>query len=85
MGGEVAAYIDGEQHYWFATWLAHCDSPEAALRLIASGIARGYCSYPLMDADPLLASAREPPGWADIRAAGVACHDAFRRHVESAS
>ncbi len=80
----TAAAIDPEQHYWTAGLLAHCGEPEAALRLLGSAIAGGYCSYPVMDHDPLLASARQLPGWAEVRAAGAACHEAVRGHVERA-
>jgi hypothetical protein len=49
------AKSDPEKQYWDGSILAHAGEHEAGLRLIREGIGRGYCSYPFMDSDPLLA------------------------------
>ncbi len=80
----IASGPDREQYYWGAQLLAYCGHPEPALRLLRSGIGGGYCSYPSMETNPLFASLHDRPEWAELLAAGQACHEAFRRHVERA-
>jgi len=36
-----------------------------------------YCSYPAMDTDPMFASIRSLPEYAQIRSAGMACQNNF--------
>jgi tetratricopeptide (TPR) repeat protein len=77
----VLAMPDAEQQYWYGSVLAFAGEHEAGLRLIREGIERGYCSYPYMDTDPLLAGLRTDPelaeSYAEARAAGKACHESF--------
>jgi len=72
---------DPEKQYWAGSILAHAREHEAGLQLIREGIERGYCSYPFMDSDPLLAGLRADPelmeSYAEARAAGKACHEQF--------
>jgi hypothetical protein len=75
---------DAEQYYWIAMLFSHCGDRDEALEALRTAIDRGYCSYPAMTEDPLLAPLRERPGWDAAVAAGRACHEAFRRHVEGA-
>ena len=52
---------------------------------VTESIERGYCSYPFMESDPLLAGLRRDPelasGYTKVRAAGRACHEAFLSHI----
>ena len=72
---------DVEQVHWNAAIFAFAGEHEVALELLERAIAGGYCSYPHIDTDPLLASLRNDPEfaeeWADVRAAGKACHERF--------
>ena len=79
------ALRDSEQQYWSGSILAYCGEYAAALRLLHEGVERGYCSYPFMDSDPLLDGLRADPAsaaeYADILAAGKACHEEFLAYI----
>jgi serine/threonine protein kinase len=68
---------DPEMNYFSAAHLAYAGEPDAALPLLKEAVDGGYCSYPAMDSDTFLASARSRPGFREIRSAGMACRDAF--------
>ena len=62
---------DAEANYLAAAHLAYVGQSEAALKLVTRAIEGGYCSYPSIDSDPLLAKARTSPG---VRAGPRGCH-----------
>lgn len=64
---------DAETNYFAAAHLAYCGEIERARALLARAIAAGYCSYPAMLTDPLLAQLRVAPGFAALETAGAAC------------
>jgi hypothetical protein len=68
---------DAETNYLSATHLAYVGQTEAALTMLKRTVEEGYCSYPGMDSDPLLANVRSQPAFAQIRAAGVQCQSKF--------
>ncbi len=68
---------DPEMNYFSAAHLAYAGEPDAALPLLKQAVDDGYCSYPSMDSDSLLARARSRSGFQEIRSAGMACRDAF--------
>jgi len=68
---------DPENNYLAAAHLADAGQTDAALTMLKSAIAGGYCSYPSMDSDPLLANLRSSPGFGGVRAAGIACQKKF--------
>ena len=72
---------DAEQLYWDASIYAFVGEHEVGLRFLRQAIDGGYCSYPYVDTDPLLAGLRSDPefadGWAEAVAAGKACHEEF--------
>ncbi|MEO6260761.1 MAG: protein kinase, partial [Thermoanaerobaculia bacterium] len=70
---------DGEPFYFNAGVLTFCNRPEKALEVLRRAVERGYCSYPAMDSDPLLASVRALPGYRAVHEAGAACHARFLR------
>jgi TolB-like protein/predicted Ser/Thr protein kinase len=87
--GQAEAFLatgspDAEQYYWVASLFSHCGDRAEAMLALRQGIDKGYCSYPAMESDPLLAPLAERPDWEEALAAGRACHEAFRRHVEGA-
>jgi hypothetical protein len=76
---------DPEANYLAAAHLAYCGQSGAALDLLRRAITGHYCSNPAVDSDPLFASVRASPEFADIRAAATACQNTFlaqrgRRH-----
>jgi len=70
---------DPESYYVAARYLAWAGKPDAGLRQLRRAIENNYCSYPVMDADPLLANVRSTHDYAEIRQAGVACHSRFAK------
>jgi TolB-like protein len=72
---------DAEQLYWDAGIYAFVGEHEVGLRFLRQAIDSGFCSYPYVDTDPLLAGLRSDPeyadGWAEAVAAGKACNEEF--------
>ena len=68
---------DPEANYLSAAHLAYCGQTDAAGEMLRRAINGKYCSYPAMDSDPLFADLRAKPGYADLRAAGIACQATF--------
>ena len=71
---------DSEPKYFAAGDLARCGYPELSLRLLRRAVEQNYCAYPTMDKDPLLASVRGTPEFAEIRKMGIACQERFLAH-----
>jgi TolB-like protein/tRNA A-37 threonylcarbamoyl transferase component Bud32 len=76
---------DPEPLYQWAGDLASCGHIAPALRLLRESIRRGYCSYPAVQTDPMLASIRRNPEYAEIAAAARACRVSFEEHVKARS
>jgi hypothetical protein len=68
---------DPEMNYFSAAHLAYCGRTAAAIEMLKRAIAGGYCSYPAIDSDPLLASLRATPEFKEIRATGLECQNTF--------
>jgi DNA-binding winged helix-turn-helix (wHTH) protein/TolB-like protein len=68
---------DPEVNYFFAAHLAYCGQSKESLRLLKLAIDGNYCSFPAMDLDPFFANIRTAPRFAEVRAAGIACHENF--------
>ncbi len=77
---EVFRQLDGEQLYWTAAYMSYCGEPERAARLLKGAVERGYCSYPLIETDPLLEPVRDSGGYAELRSEARACHERFLTH-----
>src|SRR5260370_25283331 len=75
---------DPEVNYFFAAHLAYCGQTDESLRLLKHAIDGNYCSYPAMDLDPFFAKIRTAPGFAEVRAAGIVCHENFVANREQA-
>ena len=74
---------DPEQHYWAATIMVACGEPDRALRLLRSAVEHRYCSYPLLDRDPMFEPVRSRTEFAEILDAGRECQQRFLEHRES--
>jgi hypothetical protein len=71
-----------EAHFVEARYLAWAGQFEPALRFLRRAIANNYCSYPVIDSDPLLANIRRLPEYKELREAGMACREKFRAQME---
>ncbi|MBC7895470.1 MAG: hypothetical protein H7066_08650, partial [Cytophagaceae bacterium] len=66
-----------ETNYFAASHLAWCGRTTEALNLLDRAIRGGYCSWPVIDTDPYLASIRSRPEFAALRTRAAACQKAF--------
>ena len=77
---------DSEQQNWAGNLLAYLGEHQAGLQLIRKGIDSGYCAYPSLETDPLLAGLRSDPeladAWTEAVAAGKACHEEFLAAID---
>jgi TolB-like protein/tRNA A-37 threonylcarbamoyl transferase component Bud32 len=76
---------DSEPKYFAAGDFARCGYPDLALRLLRRAVEQNYCAYPAMDKDPLFASIRSTPEFAEIRKMGMACQQRFIAHRDRAA
>jgi hypothetical protein len=70
---------DPEMNYFAAAHLAYIGESRAALRLLRAAVEGGYCAYPAVDSDPLLAPLRQSPEFAAIRSLARTCRETFVR------
>jgi DNA-binding winged helix-turn-helix (wHTH) protein/tetratricopeptide (TPR) repeat protein len=80
MGGS-----DGLGKYVLATWDSLCEQPDRVYPELRQAIAQNYCAYPQMETDPLLATVRAMPEFAEIRSLGIACQQHFLEHRANAA
>ncbi len=71
---------DSEPKYFAASEFAHFGFPEVSLRILKRAVEQNYCAYPTMDRDPLFATVRGTPEFAEIRKMGVDCQQRFLAH-----
>jgi hypothetical protein len=86
-GAEAAGLMavrDSELKFYAAESLAHCGYPDLSLRLLRKAVQENYCAFPTMDRDPLLASVRGTPEFAEIRKMGIDCQKRFLAHRAAA-
>jgi DNA-binding winged helix-turn-helix (wHTH) protein/serine/threonine protein kinase len=68
---------DPETNYFAASHLAYCGQTAAALGMLRRTVLANYCAYPAMDTDPMFASIRSLPDYAEIRSIGMSCQNSF--------
>lgn len=92
LDGPVAGFVelwdrsgDPEAAYAVAPMLAFCDRPQEALHFLERTVDMSFCAYPALDLDPIWAGLRSDPEFQRIRTKAMACHDRFRRMVDSYS
>ena len=68
---------DPETNYFAASHLAYCGQTSAALAMLKRTVQANYCAYPAMDTDPMFASIRSLPEYAEIRSTGMSCQNSF--------
>ena len=79
----VGRIHDPESLYFNATTFAAAGLREEAIEVLRRSVAGGFCAYPAMDREPLLASIRETAEFRGIRESAIACRDAFLRDRET--
>jgi eukaryotic-like serine/threonine-protein kinase len=77
---QILAIPDSEPKYTIASFVALCGDREGALQILRKGVEQNFCGYPAMDKDPLFASIRGTPEFAEIRKIGMACQKNFLEH-----
>lgn len=77
MANQLGPSVDPETNYLSAAHLSYVGQTAAALTMLKRTVDGGYCSYPGMDLDPLLANLRSKPEFVEIRAAGMQCQNKF--------
>jgi hypothetical protein len=65
--------------------MAFCEEKDVALRLLKTAIEGRYCAYTAMQKDPLLASLRGTPEFAQLLPAAKQCEDDFLAERAKAS
>jgi hypothetical protein len=80
MREQVLALTDSEPKYTLSGYVALCGDREGALKLLRGAVEANFCGYPAMDRDPLFASIRSSPEFAEIRKLGMACQQRFLAH-----
>jgi DNA-binding winged helix-turn-helix (wHTH) protein/TolB-like protein len=80
IGSETMENDDPFPKYGLAAWYSFCHKPELAFTALRRAITQNYCAYPQMETDPLLATIRGRPEFAELRASGIACQQRFLEH-----
>jgi serine/threonine protein kinase len=68
---------DPEMRYATAEFEAFCGKNKAALGLLRQAVEGGYCSYPAIDSDPLLAPLRHTAEFQEIHSSAIDCQKRF--------
>ena len=71
-------FDDAETYCSSASLLAFCGLLDESLPFLEKAIERNYCSYPLIDRDPVWANLRDDPRYLSILEDAQACHERFR-------
>ena len=82
LAGKVSATPDPEVNYFSAAHLAYSGQSNAALAMLKRAVEDGYCSVPAIDSDIMFTGVRGMAGFAEVRAAGMACQKQFRAERE---
>jgi len=77
MAAAVQPVDDPEVNYYSAGYLVYCGQTNMAIQFLKRSIQGNYCFYPAIDFDPLFASVRSKPEFAEIRSAAIACQNNF--------
>jgi serine/threonine protein kinase/tetratricopeptide (TPR) repeat protein len=74
---KILASPDPENRYTAAPTFAFCGQKDIALRMLKSAIAGHYCAYNALQTDPMLATLRSSPEFAQLLSAAKQCRDDF--------
>ncbi len=73
----LATERDPEMRYYQASILAFCGQREMAMTLVNSAIGQNYCASSALQADPLWASLRGAPEFAELQSLANRCQERF--------
>jgi serine/threonine protein kinase len=79
----LAVRPDPEPLYFWASDLAYCGDPAAALRLLRESVRRNFCAVAVIETDPTFASIRQEDGYGALLSAARACRSRFQEHVKA--
>jgi hypothetical protein len=68
---------DPEMNYFSGAHLAYAGQPESALHMLRAAITAGYCAYPGIESDPLLAGIRTNADFEGVRGLARQCREQF--------
>ncbi len=81
VSGDVVAALeanpDPENRYLFAGDMAFCGEKATSLRLLKTAIDGRFCAYQAMQKDPMFASLRSTPEFAQLLSSAKQCQDSF--------
>jgi TolB-like protein/Tfp pilus assembly protein PilF len=84
MHQQVLGIPDSEPKYAIGSIAAFCGDRKIALQLLRTAVEQNFCGYPAMDTDPLFASIRSTPEFAEVRKMAIACQQRFLAHRAAA-
>jgi Tfp pilus assembly protein PilF len=76
---------DGENQYFFGSFLAFCGEKDMGVRLIKSAIEKRYCSVTALQLDPFLVKLRGTPEFAQLVSTANQCQNRFRAETKQVS
>lgn len=79
----IAAEPDPEAKERAAELLSYAGHPELGLPLLKAAVDGQYCSFPVMDTEPMLANVRQLSGYPELRKLGTQCQAAFLARREA--
>ncbi|MGA3090367.1 MAG: hypothetical protein ABSD75_17280 [Terriglobales bacterium] len=79
------AGVDPEPRYVFGSLLSFCGQKNGALRLLKGAIDHNYCALQTLQTDPMLATLRKAPEFAELLLAAKQCQDRFLAQQEQRS
>lgn len=71
------AALDPEPAYFQVGWDSFCGQNEAAFAVLRKVVERGYCAFPAVDRDSMLAGLRQEAPFPAIRASAIECQNKF--------
>jgi hypothetical protein len=81
----VSVDPDGENQYFFGSFLAFCGEKDMGVRLMKSAIEKRYCSVTPLQMDPFLVKLRGTPEFGQLVSAANQCQNRFRRETNLAA
>jgi len=77
MARAMKPVTDPEMNYTSAAHLAYAGQPEPAIQMLRAAIMAGYCAYPGIESDPMLAGVRSNAEFKEVRAIARQCNEQF--------
>jgi serine/threonine-protein kinase len=75
---------DGENQYFFGSFLAFCGEKDMGVRLLKSAIDKRYCSVTALQLDPFLVKLRDTPEFGQLVSSAKRCQERFLTETNQA-